>query len=242
MLHELVAYADKHLEDSEPGFKTREVRWSIELAADGRFLGILPLGDGKRGADLPRCPDMHGMNAGGKSHFLVESAQTVALLFKANEDDKKIVAAQIRHGFYTQLLREAAKSEPQLGLLADALEDDTQRDEIRTALATQRAKPFDQVTWRIDGRDPRLENEVQAWWRKRLDGIPTRKPTAAKSAKKDLRENGMTCFVTGLPVVASRTHPKIVGLPGDKGKVNSLNDVLVGFDKPAFRSYGLGKV
>ena len=89
MLHELIAYTDEHLADSEPGFKTREVRWSIELAADGRFLGILPLGDGKRGADLPRCPDMRGMNAGGKSHFLVESAQTVALLFKANEEDKK---------------------------------------------------------------------------------------------------------------------------------------------------------
>ena len=57
--------------DSEPGFKTREVRWSIEFAADGRFLNVLPLGDGKRGAMLHRCPDMHGMVAGGKSHFLV---------------------------------------------------------------------------------------------------------------------------------------------------------------------------
>ena len=239
MLHELIAYTDEHLADSEPGFKTREVRWSIELAADGRFLGILPLGDGKRGADLPRCPDMRGMNAGGKSHFLVESAQTVALLFKANEEDKKMAGAQIRHRFYTQLVRDAAQSCPQLGVLIDILDVGHRRDEIRAALATHKAKPSDWVTWRIDGRDPRLETEVQAWWRNKLDVAQTKKPAATKSAKKDVPENAMTCFVTGLPVKAVPTHPKIVGLPDAKGKVNSFGDVLVGFDKAAFCSYGL---
>jgi len=41
------------------------VRWCIELAADGRFLNVQPLGDAARGEDHPGCPDMHGMNAGG---------------------------------------------------------------------------------------------------------------------------------------------------------------------------------
>ena len=133
MLHELAAYADKHLTDSEPGFKTREVRWSIELTADGRLLNVLPLGDGKRGQDLTRCPDMHGMNAGGKAHFLVETAQTVALLFKANEDAKKIAGGQERHHFYVRMLREAAGSVHQLEVLASLLEDETRVGEVRTA-------------------------------------------------------------------------------------------------------------
>lgn len=239
MLHELVAYADKHLADSEPGFKTREVRWSIELAADGRFLNILPLGDGKRGADLPRCPDMHGMNAGGKSHFLVESAQTVALLFKANEEDKKIAGAKIRHRFYTQLLRDAAQTYPQLGMLANMLENDNRCDEIRTVLATQKAKPTDWVTWRIDGHDPRLHTEVQAWWRNwrrgDQDGDSTA-PQSTKSAAATDREM-MLCLLTGLPAKPLPTHPKITGLSGVGGL--AMGDVMVGFDKAAFGSYGL---
>ena len=239
MLHELVAYADKHLTDSEPGFKTREVRWSIELAANGRFLNILPLGDGKRGADLPRCSDMHGMNAGGKSHFLVESAQTVALLFKANEEDKKIAGAQIRHRFYTKLLRDAAQSCPQLGILTDLLEIEYQRDEIRAALALHKAKPSDWVTWRIDGRDPRLEAEVQAWWRawRRIDqGMGSATVVPAKSAAST-NDEAMVCLLTGVPAKLLSTHPKITGLSGVGGL--AMGDVMVGFDKAAFGSYGL---
>lgn len=239
MLHELVAYADKHLADSEPGFKTREVRWSIELAVDGRFLNILPLGDGRRGADLPRCPDMHGMNAGGKSHFLVESAQTVALLFKANEEDKKIAGAKIRHRFYTRLLRDAAQTYPHLSMLADLLENDNRCDEIRTALATQKAKPSDWVTWRIDGRDPRLETEVQAWWRawRRSDQDgDSGAPQSTKGAAATDPEI-MLCLLTGLPTKPLPTHPKITGLSGVGGL--AMGDVMVGFDKAAFGSYGL---
>ena len=238
MLHELVAYADTHLADSEPGFKTREVRWCIELATDGRFLNILPLGDGNRGADLPRCPDMHAMNAGGKSHFLVESAQTVALLFKANEDDKKIAGAKTRHRFYIRLLREAAKSEPQLGLLADVLEDHDRREPIRTALATHRAKPSDWVTWRIDGRDPRLEAEVQAWWRVWRRADQGNEPvTGSGEGATTTDPKLMLCLLTGLPTKPLPTHPKITGLSGVGGI--AMGDVMVGFDKAAFGSYGL---
>lgn len=239
MLHELVAYADKHLTDSEPGFKTREVRWSIELAADGRFLNILPLGDGKRGTDLPRCPDMHGMNAGGKSHFLVESVQTVVLLFKANEDDKKIAGARVRHRFYTQLLRDAAQTCPQLGLLADVLEDNLRRNEVCEALATHKAKPSDWVTWRIDGRDPRLETEVQAWWRASRRTDPGKESTTTKPAgnAEPANAEAMVCLLTGLPTKPLPTHPKIAGLSGVGGL--SMGDVMVGFDKAAFGSYGL---
>ena len=241
MLHELLAYADKHLTDSEPGFKSREVRWSIELTADGRFLNIQPLGDGKRGADLPRCPDMHGMNAGGKSHFLVESAQTVALLFKANEKEKKISGAQNRHRFYNKLLRDAAQSCPQLGILADLLEVEHQQEEIRATLALHKAKPSDWVTWRIDGYDPRLQADVQAWWRawRCIDqGIG---PATAASTESDASttDEMMVCLLTGQPTKALPTHPKITGLSSVGGL--AMGDVMVGFDKAAFGSYGLAQ-
>lgn len=57
MLHHLVAYAENRL-DSEPGFTTREVRWQVELDSNGILVGVIPLGDGRRGQRLPRCPEM----------------------------------------------------------------------------------------------------------------------------------------------------------------------------------------
>ena len=119
MLQALMNYGEGL--DSEPGFKTREVRWCVELGADGRFLNVLPLGDGKRGAVRPRCPDMPNMNAGGKSHFLVETVQTVVLLFKASEDQDKIERTHGKHRFFVDILRLASGASSHLTVIANAL-------------------------------------------------------------------------------------------------------------------------
>lgn len=239
MLHELVTYAETHLIEPEPGFKSREVRWIIELAADGRFLNVVPLGDGTRGKTLTRCPDMHGMNAGGKAHFLVETAQTAVMLFKANEDPKKIATAEVRHGFFIRLIREASLTIPRLEALANLFEDAVRLAEVRTALAGHKAKPSDWMVWRIGDYDPRENDEVQAWWRawRRADqgGAPTTAELDLGGTPAD--DGTMICFLTGAPVKPLATHPKITGLSGVGGL--SMGDVMVGFDKAAFGSYGL---
>jgi CRISPR-associated protein Csd1 len=236
MLHALVEYAEQQLADSEPGFKTRDVRWSIELTADGRFLGVVPLGDGKRGQDQPRCPDMHGMNAGGKSHFLVETAQTVALLFKANEGEKRIASANEKHAFFVDMLSKASADIPVLVPLTRALADETQFTQIRDALEKHKAKPTDWIGWRIDSIDPREDATVQAWWRewRRNDlGNATTEGNDANGAAN----GAMLCLLTGETVKPLPTHPKITGLSGVGGL--GTGDVMVGFDKAAFGSYGL---
>jgi CRISPR-associated protein Csd1 len=238
MLHALVEYAEQQLPNSEPGFKTREVRWSIELSGDGQFLGIVPLGDGKRGQDQLRCPDMHGMNAGGKSHFLVETAQTVALLFKANEDQKKIGSAKEKHNFFVDLLDKASTTIPALAPLAHALEDESQLALIRDALTEHKAKPTEWVGWRVNGIDPRGNQTVQAWWREWRHNDLGNAATEDNDAKK--AGNGeMLCLLTGESVKPLSTHPKITGLTGVGGL--GTGDVMVGFDKAAFGSYGLGQ-
>lgn len=240
MLQALKTYAERQLPGSEPGFKAREVRWCVELAADGRFLNILPLGDGKRGESLPRCPEMHGMVSGGKAHFLVETTQTAVLLFKANEDAKKIETAKGRHNFFVCMLREAAFSVPSLTPLVELLEDKGSLAEVREALLAQRAKPGDWIGWRVGGIDPRMDDDVQAWWRawRRADqssGQPQSESTL------DLHEASgdgtMVCFLTGETVHPLATHPKITGLSGVGGL--AMGDVMVGFDKSAFGSFGL---
>jgi CRISPR-associated protein Csd1 len=236
MLHALVEYAEQQLPDSEPGFKTREVRWCIELSDDGQFVGVVPLGDGRRGQDQPRCPDMHGMNAGGKSHFLVETAQTVALLFKANEDQKKIASTEEKHKFFVNILDTASTTVPLLALLAHALKEESQLARIHDALSEHKAKPTDWVGWRINGIDPREKQIVQEWWREwRRNDLGN---TAAENeGTKKAANNEMLCLLTGESVKPLPTHPKITGLSGVGGL--GMGDVMVGFDKAAFGSYGL---
>ena len=231
MLQALMNYGEGL--DSEPGFKTREVRWSIALALDGRFLNVLPLGDGKRGAVHPRCPDMPNMNAGGKSHFLVETVQTVVLLFKASEDQDKIERTHGKHRFFVDMLRSASGASSHLTVIANVLEDESSLAEIRKALSENKAKPTDWLCWQVDGSDPRESSTMQAWWREwrkkdmeggQLDSTPS-------------DEGDMVCFLTGNATQPLPTHPKITGLSGVGGL--SMGDVMVGFDKAAFGSFGL---
>ncbi len=219
--------------DSEPGFRTREVRWCVELAADGRFLNVLPLGDGKRGVMQPRCPDMPNMNAGGKSHFLVETVQTVVLLFKASEEQDKIEKTSGKHRFFVDMLRSASGASSHLTVIANVLEDESSLAEIRKALSGNKAKPTDWLCWQVDGSDPRESSTIQAWWREwrktdmeggQLDSTPS-------------DEGDMVCFLTGNATQPLPTHPKITGLSGVGGL--SMGDVMVGFDKAAFGSFGL---
>jgi CRISPR-associated protein Csd1 len=231
MLQALMNYGEGL--DSEPGFKTREVRWCVELASDGRFLSVLPLGDGRRGALHPRCPDMHNMNAGGRSHFLVETVQTAALLFKANEDQAKIQGTREKHQFFLGLLHKAAKSAVSLAAILNSLKDEPRLAEIRKALMESRAKPTDWLGWRVDGHDPREEKNVQAWWRE------WRKMDMAND-HQDLGggvDSTMLCLLTGQPVKPLLTHPPITGLSGVGG--SGMGDKMASFDKAAFSSFGL---
>ena len=235
MLQALMAYGSGL--DSEPGFKTREVRWCVELAADGRFLNVLPLGDGKRGQMQPRCPDMHGMNAGGKSHFLVETAQTAVLLFKSNEDPKKITSSEDKHRFFVDMLRKASGAVPSLAILANSLADETKLAEIREVLTQHKARPTDWLGWRVGGADSREDATVQEWWRiwRRMDMGDGSFDSASSSGS--ICDDAMVCFLTGASVQPLPTHPKITGLSGVGGL--GTGDVMVGFDKAAFRSFGL---
>lgn len=237
MLNALVEYAERQLPDSEPGFKTREVRWSVELATNGKLLGVVPLGDGKRGQDQPRCPDMHGMNAGGKSHFLMETAQTITLLFKVNEDPKKIASTKVRHKFYAELLHNAAAAIPELSSLSNILKDEERLAEIRDALSAQKAKPTDWIGWRIDGWDPREDTNVQAWWREWRRNDIAASTTGDDGVDNEVGQGEMLCLLTGDSVAPLPTHPKITGLSGVGGL--GTGDVMVAFDKAAFVSYGL---
>lgn len=235
MLQALMEYGSAL--DSEPGFKTREVRWSVELAVDGRFLNVLPLGDGKRGALHQRCPDMHNMNAGGRSHFLVETVQTAILLFKTSEDLSKVEGVREKHQFFLELLHRAADSSASLKVIVAVLKDEARLAEIRKALAENKAKPTDWFGWRVDGHDPREDQRVQAWWREWRKRDITHGQQDLSSNLGGGVDNTMLCLLTGQAARPLLTHPPITGLSGVGG--SGMGDKMASFDKPAFSSFGL---
>lgn len=222
MLNRLIDYTRAHIPESEPGFTVRDIRWRIEITKDGRLAGILPLGNEKSGAERWGCPEMHDMQSGGKAHFLIDNLKT-ALLLKAAASDKP------RHDFYVARIREAAAESPMLNALVAFLGDATGLDSLRQTLLAppHRAKPTDNLAWRIDGRDPLDDPTVVDWWRHR------------RLCDRETAPDGseMVCFASGELAASAMTHPKVMGLPGGQGS----GDALIGFDKAAFTSLGLKK-
>jgi CRISPR-associated protein Csd1 len=241
MLNQLVEYARKNLADSEPGFTTRNVRWLVDISGDGLLINVLPVGDDK-GEQTPKCPDMHNMNAGGRAHFLIESLQTVSLHFKKNETEANIEKGRKRHDYYVEMLKMASADAVVLKPLSNFLQNHEQLDKLRKRFEDVRAKPSDWLRWQVDGVDPLKEASVLEWWRlwRDSDQKVEEKPKKDKKASaepNDSRSGDMICLLTGRSTKPLLTHRKVGGLAGVGGL--GTKDVLVGFDKSAFCSFGL---
>lgn len=241
MLRPLVEYARKNLADSEPGFTTRNVRWLANISSDGQLINVLPLGDDK-GDQTPKCPDMHNMNAGGRAHFLIESLQTVSLHFKHNETEANIEKTRKRHAYFVEMVKTAATDVVELQPLSDFLQNQEQMDALRQRCEEVRAKPSDWMRWSVAGGDPLKQESVLNWWRSWRDADQTieEKPKKSKNATVDPADSNagkMVCILTGQLSKPLLTHPKVGGLAGVGGL--GTKDVMVGFDKSAFCSFGL---
>ena len=242
MLESLVKYAETHL-DTKPklGFKPKDVRWLIVCDQQGRFLDVTELGDTevKRnpGQTFRECPeiDANMMQSGGKSHFLVETAE-VAVLYGKNIADSKV---QEKHRYFVNLLRDASKVMLEMSRLADLLEDESSLVEIGKRLEAGKAKSTDKVTFRI-GNSTLVESSVwHDWWREFRKSLST---TQVMNKSKQVKEESadlMRCLASGAMIEPAATHPKVKGLADVGGQ--SMGTVLVGFDKDSFCSYGFSQ-
>lgn len=247
MLNLLVAYARDHDLVSEPGFKPKEVLWSIAWAEDGRFLDIVPLAEetsgrkrsGKKtGRIFPRCPDLSQpeMKAEGAGcrHFLVDTAEVVTLYGDRPEDTKLIA----KHAYFVDLLRQASTAIPVLVRIADSLCNPAILQQIHERLRGAKAKPNDNVTIAVPDRDPPHivdDPSWHDWWRS------FRQQINRKREKKRNKGEGqhMRCLASGELVIPLATHPKIEGLFDVGGQ--PAGDALISFKQDAFCSYGLAQ-
>lgn len=242
MLHRVMEYAEQHGLKAEPGFAVKQVRWALSFDRQGKFLGCVELGrvGDKRnpGREFAKCPDFtfSQMKAGGetKAHFLVETAEVVALHSK-KPDDKKVRA---KHAYFVRLLEQASQAMPLLAGPARTLGDDAQLETIRAELAARKVKPTDKLTLEIDDDFPLDSSDWHDWWRgflRELDARQQKKPARKKAGSQRL----MLDLLTGRPVEPVASHNKIRGLAGVGGQ--SAGDALASFKQESFQSYGLGQ-
>jgi len=249
MLHHLVDYAHDHRLETEAGFKPKEVRWALCFSAEGGFLNVIQeLGEvGSKwnpGQRFPKCPDLSQPEMIGgptaRSHFLIETAEVVAL-FGKNADETKTRA---KHDFFVSTLHTAGSAVPELRKVAVALADMSTLAAIRTCMDKQdnpKLRPTDKVTFSIDGRFPVESSAWHEWWRDYRKSLAAEKAAGSKvhNRNKGKTSPSMRCFVTGELVEPVPTHPKIEGLADVGGQPSG--SPLIGFDKDAFASYGLGQ-
>ena len=259
MLGFLIKYAEDNGLDAEPGFKPKDVRWALLFNEDGGFLDVVELGDvgnrRNRGQTFPKCPDLSQSELikGGvtRSHFLVETAQVVAAYDRSAEKDgyqKKDKKTADKRKYFLDLLRTAGSGIPGLCRVADSLSIETEVGRIRSRFAQLKAANTDKVTVRIGNEFPVDSTEWHEWWRKFRKGLALSEKCSAKrgcdsprtrgkSPENQRTVNRMRCFATGYFVEPASIHPKIGGLV-DVGGIAS-GDVLIGYDKESFCSYGL---
>lgn len=215
---------------TEPGFAHKTVKWAITCTSDGQYTGVIPLSEG-RGQEYSCCPHFsHPELVGGgeaRSHFLAENLSTVALYWKDDLEPKEKNKSRKKHEYFCSLLKNASKVAPYLSVTAKILTDESILATIRNDLKQQKAKTTDTATLLIDSINPLDHNDWHDWWRKFREGI--------KKPKINVTE--MRCIATGELIEPILTHPKIKGLVGVGGL--GTGDVLAGFDKKAFQSYGL---
>jgi CRISPR-associated protein Csd1 len=238
MIHLLAEYCRREKILAEPGFGTKFVRWAICCGADGQYTGLVPLCEvgAKRGQEFRCCPEISRVDAfaGGvtRSSFLVDRADVVLLLSKEPSDSKLIK----KHDFFLNMLRQASSAQPSLRAAADLLSSPKSLAAIRAECAEQNVKPGDVVTLSIEGELPLNGDGWHDWWRKYRLGFSMQKAKAA-STRKVVAGTLQYCFVTGELALPERIHLPIGGL-GDVGGNRMGGDVLIGFDKESFNSFG----
>lgn len=249
MLNHLVEYA-KRLENVEPGFKPKSVRWAAVLSKGGELLDLVELGDvdmkKNPGRIFEKAPDLAQSELVGGSgirrcHFLAETAEVVALFYskKTTEKQQEIDKVKAKHDFFVSCLEDASIDVPELGSIARFMANEKEVERLKYRLAESNVKSSDKVTFQTDIGGPFIldSDSWHDWWRKFRASLST-KSNKLKPDDKSVTETAV-CLITGEEIEPAATHPKIEGLSDVGG--SGMGTVLVGFDKDAFTSYGLKK-
>ena len=159
------------------------------------------------------------------------------MCFKKGEIKSNIKKSREKHAYFVSLLEQAADAMPELNAAWEMLHDRQQLKTIREELVrlTPKPKPTDTATVWIDDINPLESNAWHDWWREFRQKL--HEEHDPKGKPDDAGE--MCCFLKGELITPAATHDKIKGLKNVGGL--GMGDVVIGFDKASFQSYGLKK-
>lgn len=240
LIQALAEYADTRLADEleDPAFESKPVRFFLEIASDGRFLGFRERTDsvtrGKKIISIvqqlviPKSPvsrnsGLHPLLACDDMKYVLGPGRWTA--------DKDSENQQERHDAFVSLIRKAATLTGDADLeAASRFYDDPQKlDAARNDMAARKPTPGTMICLYADG--PLVTNPVaRDYWRNHYN--------SAFGERSQKGGEGM-CLISGIVGPIAATHDKIKGLGNLGGQ--ALGVSLMSFDKAAFRSYGWEK-
>lgn len=227
MLNQIASYAFRQFPDIEAGFGPVRAKWRISIAP-GFHATIEPFGD-EHGGELTHCPEYpeNLLQGGGKSNFLVDTLQVMLLHLDDKKDDPGKYDA--KHKYFIDLIAKAEKETriAELSTAASFFSDPNSLIAAHARLVELGAKPIDKAFFRVGEFDPLLDERCRDWWRK------FRRRMLVDSVKNP---RSMVCLLSGETNIPAQTHPKISGLKSVGGRGQ---DIVVGCDKDAFKSYML---
>jgi CRISPR-associated protein Csd1 len=226
LLQELARYAERQRLSGLPGYKTKRIRWVVVLGETGEYVDVIEM---ERGQDERVCPHLEQSElVSGKtarSHFLLDTAAVVTGYGSEEGDTKR----KEKRECFIQLLHEAAAECPDLSLCALALEHPAVMAKANAILEARKAKPTDNITFRVGSRLVTEMTGWQPWWRRYQSSLHQADPETMP----------MVCLISGDVVIPVSTHAKVSGLSRVGGQPSGSN--LISFDKEAFTSYGLAQ-
>ncbi len=235
ILQALIEYAEREdLGDSD--FHEVPVRWLIPLDGSGNLTGgpieLLDNPDAKK----PK-PRMLTRPFIEQKELTVASRPRAFFLCDTLEravnypDPKKPERAERREGSHTyfkQLLESAAgeclNDGPMARAILGFLNQPNALERLHALLTEQKAKPNDNITFRVSGHKLLESEELKQFWRRRRAAD---RPQVAGRKR--------FCLATGELAEPVSTTEKIKGVPG--GLAVGTN--LISFDKASFTSFGL---
>ena len=235
MIHYLNEYAQCSGLLAEAGFGPKVARVALVFDAAGTFVRVHDFGkDGRKFVCCPHLQQPELVGTKGR-HFLLDNVGVVSLYFlKPADTTREEKKRTDQHEAFVGLLRQAAKVDPRLEPVAAQLLDPRILEQIQEELAQAKVRDTESATLEVGGELLVDGDSWHEWWRSYRAGIGAAK--GGGPAKKGQR---MRSLSSGKLVDAVSTHVKIRGL-SDVGGLGT-GDVLAGFDKAAYASYGLVK-
>lgn len=228
ILQSLCAYYDQLLEThpdevSKPGWCPRRVSFMLDLSPQGELRGIIPSPEDK--GQLRTVPEQVKRSSGIAANFLCDNSSYLLGLDGKDKPERALRCFEAARDLHLEVLANADSAvaravrgffegwDPSVGV--DRLRSLTSADVVEKMLAGGNLE-FSLRGERVLG-DPEVRG---AWEQFKLS------PCEGASV--------MTCLVTGEHVPIARLHPAIKGVYG----AQSMGASLVGFNAPAFESYG----